>query len=435
MRCYNHQVVEILVPLFALTAFFSPILYGMKRRYDLKEKQLQAPAEPKLLTEMAESTREVNELRDQNQLLQERIENLEAIVCNVDYELNQRLANLPSQPALLALAGQIPQTTTDGQDDDDAPSDNRSDNPNLADRPAKPAAGDGTRIDRSKRGAALASTMPAPGELSIGRIINNRYRIERLLGRGGMGAVYLAHDEVLDDSVALKVISTHVLNDDKSALERFRREASTARKISALNVIRIHDIGETEYGQAYISMEYFAGKPLAQLLNARGTLDADDGHDILAQMCDGLQAAHNAGVIHRDLKPQNVLVGARNAVKIIDFGLAKSSFMPELTATGLIMGTPHYMSPEQVRGRQIDARSDIYSLGAVTYHALTGRPPFDGKTPIAIGFAHCSESPTPPNVLRPTLSDGLNEMILACLAKKPADRPQSAIEVRDALDA
>ena len=179
-------------------------------------------------------------------------------------------------------------------------------------------------------------------------------------------------------------------------------------------------------------MEYFVGKTLAEILSARGTLDNDDGHDILAQICDGLAAAHKVGVIHRDLKPHNVLVGERNAVKLIDFGLAKASSMAS-PATGLLLGTPHYMSPEQIRSREVDARSDIYSLGALTYHAVTGRPPFEGDTPIAVTFAHLSEEPTPPRLLRKNISPELEEAILAALSKSPRDRPQSVAEFRSAI--
>src|SRR5690606_7507931 len=138
-------------------------------------------------------------------------------------------------------------------------------------------------------------------------------------------------------------------HDPKALIERFRREAAAARKVSSPNVIRIHDLGEATGGLLYLSMEYFAGKTLAELVRARGPLGKHDLRDIIGQICDGIEAAHQAGVVHRDLKPQNVLVGERNAVKIIDFGLAKTGFMSGLTATGLLLGTPHYMSPEQVR--------------------------------------------------------------------------------------
>jgi serine/threonine-protein kinase len=396
------------VEAIVLAIIFAPFLYAIKRRYDLRELTAKANS-PKLLNEASEVGRELEALREERRLLQERIENLESIVCSVDYELNLRLASLPGQAALPAAGA------------------------DSAAAPGQPGHGDDLAVGRTATDLGGRKTAPASLELAVGDRMGARYRVERLLGRGGMGAVYLAHDEALGESVALKVIAAGWGDQQDELVERFRREASAARRVSSPNVIRIHDLGVTEDGRPYLSMEYFPGTPLSQVMAARGTLDNRDGRDILAQVCEGLEAAHKAGVVHRDLKPHNVLVGPRNAVKLIDFGLAKSSFMPELTATGLIMGTPHYMSPEQVRGRVVDARSDIYSLGALTYHAMTGRAPFDGPTPIAIGFAHCSEAPVPPRTLRPALSERLNDMILAALAKSPNDRPQSAAEFRAAL--
>ena len=157
--------------------------------------------------------------------------------------------------------------------------------------------------------------------------------------------------------------------------------------------------------------------------------------DILGQICVGLGAAHDAGVIHRDLKPGNVLVGERNAVKIIDFGLAKATAAEGMTATGMLMGTPYYMSPEQVRGRRVDAASDIYSLGALAYHLVTGRPPFSGENAIAVGFAHLSEMPPPARQIRPDISSELDQTITRALAKEPADRPHSAAEFKSAMTA
>jgi len=151
-----------------------------------------------------------------------------------------------------------------------------------------------------------------------------------------------------------------------------------------------------------------------------------DTQDILTQICTGLEAAHQAGVIHRDLKPGNILAGERGAVKIIDFGLATTLVGDNLTATGAILGTPHYMAPEQVRGKPVDARADIYSLGALAYHLVTGRPPFTGENAIAVGFAHCSETPDAPRTLRRDCPPSLDAAILAALAKSPTDRPASA---------
>jgi serine/threonine-protein kinase len=293
----------------------------------------------------------------------------------------------------------------------------------------RPPAAESTALDVARRSRPPA----ASAELDVGSVLENRYRVVRLLGRGGMGAVYLADDEVLGEQVALKVISAALDHQPAEMIERFRREASAARKVSSPNVIRIHDLGQTRSGLLYISMEYFPGKTLARLLDLRGTLGELEIRDVIGQICAGLGAAHAAAVIHRDLKPQNVLVGERSAVKLIDFGLAKVSSLHGMTASGLILGTPQYMSPEQIKGLEVDARSDIYSLGALTYHAVAGRPPFSGATPIAVGFAHLTEPPRPPRELRPDLSPRLNGAILAALEKNPADRPQTVGEFQAAI--
>jgi serine/threonine-protein kinase len=387
---------------------FGSIAYVVKRRFDLREKQLEADNKV--------DRDQLEESENERKLLLGRIENLESIVCSVDYELNVRLNQLTTgqtgqQRAL--PAGEVAQVE---------PAEEKN-NGGVA--PGE------TAIDDKRRPAPAA--LPVPDALAFGNVVNDRYRIQRLLGQGGMGAVYLADDEVLGEPIALKVIATQWGGQRDELIERFRREASAARKVSSPHVIRIHDLGETRDGMLFISMEFFPGKPLSEIIDARGTLSEGDTRDIIGKVCSGLEAAHSASVIHRDLKPQNVLVGDQNAVKIIDFGLAKTGYMHGMTATGLIMGTPHYMSPEQVRGKEVDARSDIYSLGALTYHAVTGEPPFDGSTPIAIGFAHCSETPRPPRELRADVPKKLNAAIIAALAKNPADRPRTAAEFGRAL--
>jgi len=255
---------------------------------------------------------------------------------------------------------------------------------------------------------------------------SKRYRVQRLLGKGGMGAVYLADDEVLGELVALKVISSAFAADEQAMVARFRREAAAARKVSSPQVIRIHDLGEARPGLLYLSMEYFAGRTLAEVIAQRGVVPIKDAQDILQQVCAGLEAAHQAGVVHRDLKPSNVLVGERGAVKLIDFGLATTAVGDGLTATGAILGTPHYMAPEQVRGKPVDARTDVYALGALAYHLVAGRPPFSGDNPIAIGFQHLSETPSPLRELRKECPAALDAAVMAALAKAPDDRPATA---------
>ena len=353
---------------------------------------------------------QVASLVDENKLLRERVENLESIVCSVDFELNKKLANVIDQHRSLMLpaaAGPMPESPTA--------------NPPAPGAPVSPG------LDRTATlHAPAGSAAPTPSSFEPGAVLAGRYRIQRLLGRGGMGAVYLADDEVLKELVALKVISSAFAADEAGMIARFRREASAARKVSAPTVIRIHDLGEARPGLLYLSMEYFAGRTLSEVIAQRGVVPLDDVRDFLRQIADGLEAAHQAGVIHRDLKPHNVLVGERGAIKIIDFGLATTAVGDGLTATGAILGTPHYMAPEQVRGKNVDARSDIYALGALVYHLVCGRPPFSGDNAIAIGFAHLSETPVAPRTLRKDCPEPLEAAILAALAKKPEDRPASA---------
>jgi serine/threonine-protein kinase len=348
-----------------------------------------------------ETQSQLETLQKDKKLLEDRVRNLESIVCSVDLELNARLNRMAAESRVM------PQL--------DAPT------------PAKAAGPSATA-------PTVAVTPPAVPLLAPGKVIHGRYQVERELGRGGMGAVFLARDSQLGELVALKMLSAHLFHDATEAAERFRREASAARKITHPNVIRIHDLGEDpQSGSMFLSMEYFPGMTLAELIRRRGALPLDEARAILGQVCDGLDAAHTVGVIHRDLKPANILVSERSAVKIIDFGLAKASFWAGMTATGLIMGTPEYMAPEQVRGREVDARSDIYALGAVGYHMLCGVPPFSGDTPIAVGFAQCTQPVRPPRELRPEMPEPVAAALVRALQKEPQARFDTAAEFRRAL--
>ncbi len=373
----------------------APLIVYLRGRHKVRERELELEAKKQLLLPAGD---DVKKLEDENKLLRERVENLESIVCSVDFELNQKLAKLVDDQRSSVSA------------------------PAPAAAPATPVALDktATALPTPRREASLTTT------LEPGQVLAQRYRVQRLLGKGGMGAVYLADDEVLGELVALKVISSAFASDEAAMIARFRREAAAARKVSSQNVIRIHDLGEARPGLLYLSMEYFAGRTLADVIAQRGMVPIKDVMDILQQIAAGLECAHQAGVIHRDLKPGNVLVGERGAVKIIDFGLATTAMGEGLTATGAILGTPHYMAPEQVRGKSVDARSDIYSLGALAYHLVTGRPPFAGDNAIAIGFAHLSETPVHPRDLRRDCPPALDAAIIAALAKAPENRPASA---------
>ena len=372
----------------------APFMLWLRNRHKLEARRLELEAKTGRSPELSK------QLTEENNLLRERVDNLESIVFSVDFELNQKVAKLIDEQRS-AAPSPVPVTAA-------APS-----------APTETPALD-------KTATAIGQRAPLTTTLEPGQVLAQRYRIQRLLGKGGMGAVYLADDEVLGELVALKVISSAFASDEQALIARFRREAAAARKVSSTAVIRIHDLGEARPGLLYLSMEYFAGRTLSEVIAQRGVVPLKDIQDILQQIAAGLDAAHQAGVIHRDLKPSNVLVGERGAVKLIDFGLATTLVGDSLTATGAILGTPHYMAPEQVRGKPVDARTDVYSLGALAYHVVTGRPPFSGDNAIAIGFAHISETPVPPKTLRKDCPPALDAAIMAALAKNPDDRPASA---------
>ncbi|HEX7841101.1 MAG TPA: serine/threonine-protein kinase [Kofleriaceae bacterium] len=385
-----------------------PAIIYLRGRHKLEARRLELEAKT------GGSDRETKRLVEENRLLRERVENLESIVCSVDFEINQKLAKVIDEQRSLGLPAGQP--AIDGAA---AATDRQTGREAAA--PGAP----GPALDRTATAVANRAG-PVTTSLEPGQVLIQRYRIQRLLGKGGMGAVYLADDEVLGELVALKVISSAFSADEQAMVARFRREAAAARKVSSPSVIRIHDLGEARPGLLYLSMEYFAGRTLTEVIAQRGVVPLKDVQDMLQQIAAGLEAAHQAGVIHRDLKPSNVLIGERGMVKIIDFGLATTAVGDGLTATGAILGTPHYMAPEQVRGKPVDARTDIYALGALTYHLVCGRPPFAGDNPIAIGFAHISEPVLPPRQLRKDVPAGLEAAILAALAKAPEDRPVSA---------
>jgi serine/threonine-protein kinase len=373
----------------------APMIVYLRGRFKLRERELVLEEKKRLALPAGD---DVQKLVDENKLLRERVENLESIVCSVDYDLNQKLAKMLDEQRS-QIAPPLP--------------------------PAAAAAKD-VALDRTKTLSPEPLRAAVTTALEPGQVLAQRYRVQRMLGKGGMGAVYLADDEVLGELVALKVISSAFAANEAEMVARFRREAAAARKVSSPSVIRIHDLGEARPGLLYLSMEYFQGRTLSEVIAQRGLVPLKDVQDLLTQISTGLDAAHHAGVVHRDLKPGNVLVGERGAVKIIDFGLATTAMGQGLTATGAMLGTPHYMAPEQVRGKPVDARSDIYSLGALAYHLVTGRPPFAGDNAIAIGFAHLSETPPRPKELRKDCPDALDAAIMAALAKSPDERPSSA---------
>jgi serine/threonine-protein kinase len=279
------------------------------------------------------------------------------------------------------------------------------------------------RIDGTQPGVTAPQSMPEV-ELQPGQLFANRYRIEQIIGRGGMGVVYRANDTQLDETVAIKTLPGDVMQRSPEEVERFKREIRLARKITHRNVLRTFDYGEAE-GVYFISMEFVRGYTLAELL---AEADAKQmaprvAIGIARQISRGLQAAHEQGIIHRDIKPQNVLIDHKGEVKLMDFGIARMAEAHEgMTQAGLIVGTPHYMSPEQVQGKQLDPRSDVYSMGVMLYELLAGRRPFESSSLTGVLTAHITEKARPPIELRPDIGREVNQIVMRCLEKDPKMR-------------
>lgn len=292
-----------------------------------------------------------------------------------------------------------------------------------------------TSVSGSATTASLQATPVRGPKIERGSLLGGRYEIQGTLGKGGMGIVYRARDKQLDETVAIKVLRAEVLEADPSLLDRFKQEIKLARKITHRNVLRTHDFGEAE-GVPYISMEYLEGVTLKDLVKNKGALPAGVGLRVAKQMCQGLEAAHQQGVVHRDIKPHNMLILPETGeLKIMDFGIARVSELKGgvaaagLTTTGTVMGTPDYMPPEQAQGRQSDFRSDIYSLGVVLFEVFAGALPFDGDSVMAVILKHIQQPPPRPRTLNPGLPDGLEPIILRCLEKEPSRRYQRVADL------
>jgi serine/threonine protein kinase len=351
------------LPVIALVV--SPFWFWLRNRHELNKQ--------KLFVASPEET-------EQSSRMEERLANLEALICRLDAELNQQM-----ERSLIS-----------------------------------------TRLYNAPTSAGISSKPTAL--LSLAAALEGRYQVLSELGRGGMGIVYQAYDKQLKEQVAIKLLSP-LLSTDEDALERLTREVSLARRVTHPNVIRIHDIAEVN-GLHYVSMEYFGAPNLKEHLKRTGPLSLLNAYQILSQICDGLEAAHGQGVVHRDLKAQNILIGRSGQIKIIDFGLARAIHLEGMTATGLIMGTPEYMAPEQVTGKSVDERADIYALGVILFEMLTGRVPFTGDSAIAVGFQQMKDPPPSPRSINPQIPEEVERIILKALEKNPIHRYRTVHEMR-----
>ncbi len=264
------------------------------------------------------------------------------------------------------------------------------------------------------------------------KLIAERYQVGPLAGAGGMAQVYRGTDTVLNRTVAVKVLGPQYAQ-DAGFVERFRREAQAAARLNHPNVVSVFDTG-SDGPVHYIVMEYVAGRTLADVLKTEGHLMPERAAEIAAQVASALSFAHAAGIVHRDVKPGNIMITPQGEVKVMDFGIARAASTEPLTQTATVLGTASYLSPEQAEGRPVDARSDIYSLGIVLYEELTGVPPFQADSPVAVAYKHVRENPVLPSQVVPGIPPDLEAVVLKAMAKNPANRYASAAEMREDLE-
>lgn len=288
-------------------------------------------------------------------------------------------------------------------------------------------------------GVTSAATVTAEAVRAVahgpkaGSTFAGRYDVLDVLGRGGMGSVFHVLDRELDEEVALKVLTPESFAEGTQAVQTLRQEIRLARKITHPNVVRTHDLGEAQ-GIRFLTMEYVPGTTLREVLDRRGLLSLAPGLQIAKQLCRGLGAVHDAGIIHRDIKPQNIMVLPNGVVKLMDFGIARTAGGTDASSLdGQTVGTPYYMSPEQAMGLALDARSDLYTTGVVLFELFTGQRPFPGGEAAEVMRRHVSSEPPRPSSLRPDIPEYLERIVLACLAKRPERRPAGAAELYGAL--
>jgi serine/threonine protein kinase len=266
----------------------------------------------------------------------------------------------------------------------------------------------------------------------VHRLIDERYRVLKLLGSGGMARVYLAHDETLGQDVALKVLR-HRCVDDKDLLERFRREAQNAAALSHPNIVSFYGRGETEDETHYIAMEYVPGGSLKDRILREGALSPDTAAAVALQVAEALWVAHRHGVVHRDVKPHNILLTKSGHAKVTDFGIARAASSTAITRTDFILGTTHYISPEQAMGEPASPKSDLYSLGVVLYEMLTGELPYQAESSIGVVMKHVSGRLRPPKAINANIPEDINAITVRLLARDPACRFEDAAELIDDL--
>ena len=289
-----------------------------------------------------------------------------------------------------------------------------------------------TRCDDALPEVQGAPNEKPDGELQALRsITGGRYRVHRRLGSGGMANVYYADHALLERSVVIKVLHAHLARDEEMR-ERFRREAEAACRLSHPHICSMIDYGDVD-GSVFLVMPYFGGGSLADMIQRERTLAAPLAASVAVQVSCALDYAHRRGVVHRDVKPDNILFDEDGNAVITDFGIATAQFHGRLTGTGRAMGTPHYMSPEQAMGKMVDGRSDLYAVGVMLYEMLLGFPPFDGADSYSVGYKHVHEQPVSPEVVDSRTPPALAALVMRCLAKHPGDRYQRGTELADAL--
>jgi serine/threonine protein kinase len=312
----------------------------------------------------------------------------------------------------------------------------------LGGTPPTAAAATGTPVRNTAVPDRSAGPAPITHANLVGKTLQGRYEIAKKVGEGGMSFVYLATDVSTKEKYAIKVLSA-ALSQDTNAMARLKREASLGMRLAHPNVCHIIRLGETEDGLVYVVMPFVEGEILADRTNRLGQIPLDDVARLVRDMAMGLHVAHELKIVHRDLKPENIMVckreGAPDYAVVMDFGLAKErkagAELQKLTATGIILGTPEFMSPEQLRGKPLDARTDIYSLALMTYEMLTGKLPFQGRTQQEMMIARLRSDPTPLRKMRPELDfpESAERVLNKAMSRNPDDRYQTAIEFADAF--